>query len=337
MHIRVMAAVGVLTLAGTSPAFATTLESVKAEGVVKCGVNSGLPGFGAVNDDGEWSGFDIDYCRAIAVAVFGDPKKVKFVATTASDRFQALQSGAVDVLTRNTTWTMSRDTTLNLAFAGVNYYDGQGFMVRKSLGITSALELSKATICVQLGTTTELNLIDYFKANKMQYTAVAKEKVEDVTADYAADHCMAYTADATALYGLRLTMSNPADHIVLPQVISKEPLGPAVRQGDEQWLNIVKWTHFALVNAEEFGVTSTNVDEMRESTNSGVRRLLGTEGEFGKAIGLSNDWAYNVIKQVGNYGEIFDRNLGSGSPLGIARGLNAQWTEGGLQYAPPIR
>ncbi len=333
---------GAVALAGflvalTGPAFATTLESVRAEGVVKCGVNSGSPGFGAVNDDGEWSGFDIDYCRAIATAIFGDPKKVKFVPTTASDRFQALQSGAVDVLTRNTTWTMARDTTLNLAFAGVNYYDGQGFMVRKSLGITSALELSKATICVQLGTTTELNLADYFKANNMQYSAVAKEKVEDVTADYAAERCMAFTADATALYGLRLTMTNPADHIVLPQVISKEPLGPAVRQGDEQWLNVVKWIHFALLNAEEYGVTSENVDEMRESTNGSVRRLLGVEGEFGKAIGLPNDWAYRVIKQIGNYGEIFDRNLGSGSPLGIARGLNALWTQGGLQYAPPIR
>jgi len=320
-----------------APGFATTLESVKAEGVVKCGVNTGLLGFGAPDDVGEWSGFDVDYCRAIAAAVFGDPKKVEFIPATASERFLRLQSGAIDVLTRNTTWTMSRDTSLNLAFAGVNYYDGQGFMARKSLGITSALELSKASICVQTGTTTELNLADFFKAHSMQYSLVTYEKLDEVNAAYASGRCDAYTADASALYAIRLSQTNPEEHIVLPQVISKEPLGPAVRQGDEQWLNIVKWTHFALLNAEEYGVTSENVDEMKNSSNGNVRRLLGVEGEFGQAIGLSNDWAYNVIKTMGNYGQIFDRNLGSGSKLGIARGLNAMWGDGGLQYAPPIR
>jgi len=318
-------------------ASATTLESVKAEGAVRCGVNSALPGFGLQDEAGNWSGFDVDYCRAIAAAIFGDPGKVEFVSTTASDRFRQLQSGAVDVLVRNTTWTMSRDTSLNLAFAGVNFYDGQAFMVRRSLGVTSALELSKASICVQGETTTELNLADYFQARGMQYTPVSRPTMEEASAAYALEQCTAYSADATALYAIRLTLANPQDHIVLPQIISKEPLGPTVRQGDEQWLNIVKWTHFALLNAEEYGVTSANVDQMRNSTNANIRRLLGVEGEFGKALGLSEDWAYNAIKHVGNYAEIFDRNLGSGSPLGIPRGLNALWIDGGLQYAPPVR
>jgi general L-amino acid transport system substrate-binding protein len=333
----VLALIMFIGLCTSAPAIASTLESVRAEGVVKCGVNASLPGFGVEDEAGNWSGFDVDYCRAIAAAVFGDPAKVAFVSTTASDRFRQLQSGAIDVLIRNTTWTMSRDTSLNLAFAGVNYYDGQGFMVRRSLGVTSALELSKATVCVQTETTTELNLADYFQARGMQYTLISRPTVEEATAAYGLEECTAYTADATALYAIRLTMSNPQDHIVLPQIISKEPLGPTVRQGDEQWLNIVKWTHFALLNAEEYGVTSDNVDQMRNSTNANVRRLLGVEGEFGKALGLSEDWAYNVIRHLGNYGQVFDRNLGFGSPLGIARGLNALWIDGGLQYAPPVR
>jgi general L-amino acid transport system substrate-binding protein len=334
---KVLALIMFIGLCTSAPAIASTLESVRAEGVVKCGVNASLPGFGVEDEAGNWSGFDVDYCRAIAAAVFGDPAKVAFVSTTASDRFRQLQSGAIDVLIRNTTWTMSRDTSLNLAFAGVNYYDGQGFMVRRSLGVTSALELSKATVCVQTETTTELNLADYFQARGMQYTLISRPTVEEATAAYGLEECTAYTADATALYAIRLTMSNPQDHILLPQIISKEPLGPTVRQGDEQWLNIVKWTHFALLNAEEYGVTSDNVDQMRNSTNANVRRLLGVEGEFGKALGLSEDWAYNVIRHLGNYGQVFDRNLGFGSPLGIARGLNALWIDGGLQYAPPVR
>jgi general L-amino acid transport system substrate-binding protein len=334
---KVLALTIFIGLCATAPAVASTLESVRAEGVVKCGVNASLPGFGAEDEAGNWSGFDVDYCRAIAAAIFGDPSKVAFVATTASDRFRQLQSGAIDVLIRNTTWTMSRDTSLNLAFAGVNYYDGQGFMVRRSLGVTSALELSKATVCVQTDTTTELNLADYFQTRGMQYTLVSRPTVEEATAAYSREECTAYTADVTALYAIRLTMTNPQDHLVLPQIISKEPLGPTVRQGDEQWLNIVKWTHFALLNAEEHGVTSANVDQMRNSSNANVRRLLGVEGEFGKALGLSEDWAYNVIKHLGNYGEVFDRNLGFGSRFGIARGLNAPWVDGGLQYAPPVR
>ncbi len=334
---KVLALSTFIGLFAGAPAFASTLESVQAEGVVKCGVNASLPGFGVQDEAGNWSGFDIDYCRAIAAAVFGDPAKVEFVPTTASDRFRQLQSGAIDVLIRNTTWTMSRDTSLNLAFAGVNYYDGQGFMVRRSLGVTSALELSKATICVQTDTTTELNISDFFQPRGMQYTLVSRPTVEEATAAYGLEQCTAYTADATALYAIRVTMTNPQDHIVLPQIISKEPLGPTVRQGDEQWLNVVKWTHFALLNAEEYGVTSDNVDQMRNSTNANVRRLLGTEGEFGKTLGLTEDWAYNAIKHLGNYGQVFDRNLGSGSPFGIARGLNALWVDGGLQYAPPVR
>jgi general L-amino acid transport system substrate-binding protein len=324
-------------LFASAPAFASTLESVQAEGVVKCGVNAELPGFGEEDEAGNWSGFDVDYCRAIAAAVFGDPAKVTFIATTSSDRFRQLQSGAIDVLLRNTTWTMSRDTSLNLAFAGVNYYDGQGFMVRRSLGVTSALELSKATVCVQSDTTTELNLADYFQARGMQYTLIIRPTIEEAMATYGREECTAYTGDATALYAIRLKMANPQDHIVLPQVVSKEPLGPTVRQGDEQWLNIVKWTHFALLNAEESGVTSDNVEQMRGSTNANIRRLLGVEGEFGKGLGLSEDWAFNVIRHLGNYGQIFDRNLGSSSPFGISRGLNALWVDGGLQYAPPVR
>jgi general L-amino acid transport system substrate-binding protein len=334
---RVLALATFVGLFTAVPAFASTLESVQAEGVIKCGVNASLPGFGVQDEAGNWSGFDIDYCRAIAAAVFGDPTKVTFIPTTASDRFRQLQSGAIDVLLRNTTWTMSRDTSLNLAFAGVNYFDGQGFMVRRSLGVTSALELSKATVCVQTDTTTELNLSDYFQARNMQYTLVSRPTIEEATAAYIREECTAYSADATALYALRLAMPNPQDHVVLPQIISKEPLSPTVRQGDEQWLNVVKWVHFALLNAEEYGVTSANVDQMRDSPNANIRRLLGAEGEFGKGLGLSEDWAFNAIKQIGNYGEIFDRNLGSSSPFGIARGLNALWVDGGLQYAPPVR
>jgi general L-amino acid transport system substrate-binding protein len=316
---------------------AATLDDVKAKGFVQCGVNTGLLGFAQPDDQGNWSGLDVDYCRAIATAIFNDPTKVKYTPLSAKDRFTALQSGEVDLLARNTTWTMSRDTSLGLTFAGVNYYDGQGFMVRKSLGVTSALELSGASICVQTGTTTELNLTDYFKVNNMTLNPVVFEPLAETEAAYDSGRCDAYTTDASGLYATRLKLTNPDDHIVLPEVISKEPLGPAVRQGDDKWANVVKWVHFALLNAEELGVTQANVDQMKTSENQDIRRLLGADGTFGEGIGLTNDWAANAIKAVGNYGEIFERNVGAGSKIGIARGLNALWSKGGIQYAPPVR
>lgn len=328
---------GAVVMLGVLPAGAATLDDVKAKGFLQCGVNTGLLGFAAPDDQGQYKGFDVDYCRAIAAAIFGDPDKVKYTPLTAKERFTALQSGEIDVLARNTTWTMDRDTALGLNFAGVNYYDGQGFMVPKSLGVSSAKELSGASVCVQTGTTTELNLADYFKANDLELNPVVFEKVEEVNAAYAAGRCDAYTTDASGLYSIRLTLPNPDDHIVLPEIISKEPLGPAVRQGDDQWFNLVQWVHFALLNAEEYGITQDNVDEMKSSDNPNVKRILGTEGKFGESIGLSNDWAYNIIKAVGNYGEVFERNLGPETPLKIDRGLNALWTKGGIQYAPPIR
>ena len=325
-------------LAGSAAAAsAATLDDVKARGSLQCGVNTGLAGFSQPNDAGEWTGLDVDYCRAVAAAVFGDPSKVKFTPLTAKERFTALESGEVDLLSRNTTWTMSRDTQLGLTFAGTNYYDGQGFMVRKSLGVSSAKELNGASICVQSGTTTELNLADYFRANGMEMNPVVFEKLEEVNAAYEAGRCDAYTTDASGLYSLRLVFSNPDEHMVLPEIISKEPLGPSVRQGDDQWANIVEWTHFALLNAEELGVTQANVEEMKGSDNPEIKRLLGVDGNFGESIGLGADWAANVIKGVGNYGEIFARNVGADSPLKIERGLNALWSQGGLQYAPPIR
>ena len=330
-------AAGAIAALVVSSANATTLEDVKAKGFVQCGVNTGLIGFGSTDDKGDWKGFDVDYCRAVATAIFNDPNAVKFTPLTAKERFTALQSGEIDMLARNTTWTMSRDTSLGLTFAGVNYYDGQGFLVRKSLGVTSALQLGGASVCVQTGTTTELNLADYFKRHNMQYTPVAFEKLDETLQAYDSGRCDAYTTDASGLYASRLALAKPDDHMVLPEIISKEPLGPVVRQGDDQWFNIVKWTGFALLNAEELGITSKNVDEMKAGDNQKVRRLLGVDGTFGEMIGLSNDWAYNIIKKVGNYGEIFDRNIGADSPLKIARGLNALWTEGGIQYAPPVR
>jgi len=322
---------------GASTASAATLDDVEAKGFVQCGVSQGLPGFCNPDADGEWSGMDVDLCRGIAAAIFDDPQAVKFTPLSAKERFTALQSGEVDVLSRNTTWTMSRDTQLGLNFAGVNYYDGQGFMIRTDMNINSALELSGASICTNTGTTTELNVADYFRANNMEYELVAFEKADEVVAAYDAGRCDVYTTDQSGIYAQRLKLTDPGAHKVLPEIISKEPLGPVVRQGDDQWFNIVKWVHFATVNAEEMGVTSENVDEMLESDNPGIRRLLGVEGEFGTDIGLENDWAYKVIKHVGNYGEIFARNVGPDTPLSIARGINALWTDGGLQYAPPIR
>ncbi len=275
----------------------------------------------------------------MAAAIFNNADSVRYTPLTSQERFTALQSGEVDLLVRNSTWTMTRDASLGIAFTGVNYYDGQGFMVRKKLGVNSALQLNGASVCTQQGTTTELNLADYFKKNKMEYNPVVFEKLEEVNAAYDSGRCDVYTTDQSGLYGIRLTLASPADHVVLPEIISKEPLGPAVRQGDDQWAHIVRWTYFALLNAEEAGITQANVDEMKTSNDPNIQRLLGTEpdGKYGADLGLSNDWVVNIVKAVGNYGEIFERNVGAGSPLKIARGINALWTKGGLQYGMPVR
>jgi len=327
----------VLSASSASAQQASVLDTVKARGQLHCGVTTGLAGFSATNDKGDWTGLDVDLCRAISAAIFKDPNKVKFVPLTAKERFTALQSGEIDVLSRNTTWTMSRDTAQGLSFAGINYFDGQGFMVKKALGVVSAKELSGASVCVQTGTTTELNVADYFRSNKMDYNPVVFEKLPEAIAAYNAGRCDAFSTDTSQLYSIRLTLGKADDHVVLPEIISKEPLGPLVRQGDPQWLNVVRWVLFAMINAEELGVEQANVDQMLDSPNPEVKRLLGTEGEFGSPIGLENDWAYQIVKLVGNYGESFARNVGDKSPLGIARGQNALWKNGGLQYAPPIR
>ncbi len=330
-------AVGAAVVMAAGAASAQTLNQVKARGELQCGSNTGLAGFGQPDAQGNWSGLDVDLCRAISAAIFNDPKKVKFVPLSSKDRFTALQSGEVDVLVRNTTWTMSRDTSLGLDFGPVNYYDGQGFMVRKKLKIASAMELSGASVCSQQGTTTELNLADFFRANKLKYEPVIFATSDETIKAYDAGRCDVFTTDASGLYAERLKLTNPDDHIVLPEIISKEPLGPAWRHGDNQWGDVVKWAYYAMLNAEELGVTQKNVDEMMKSTNPEIKRLLGVEGKFGEAIGLTNDWAYRIIKHVGNYGESFERNVGQGSRLKIARGVNALWSKGGLQYAPPIR
>ena len=318
-------------------ASAQTLKAVKQRGSLNCGAHGSLAGFGMPDAKGVWTGLDVDVCRAIAAAIFGDPNKVKFVPLTAKDRFTALQSGEVDVLSRNTTWTLSRDTSLGLNFTGVNYYDGQGFMVHKGLKVNSALELNGASVCVQQGTTTELNLADFFRAHNMQLKTVTFATADEAVKAYDAGRCDTYTTDASGLYAERLRLSNPDDNIVLPEIISKEPLGPAVRHGDDQWFDIVKWVLFAMVNAEELGITQKNVDSMLKSTNPAIKRFVGTEGNMGEQLGLTNAWAVNIIKAVGNYGESFDRNVGKDSPLKIARGLNRLWDKGGIMYAPPIR
>jgi len=316
----------------------STLEIVKQRGTLVLGVTSGVPGYSAPDSAGKWQGFDVDLGRAVAAAIFGDPDKVEYRPLSAKERFTALQSGEIDILSRVTTWTMSRDTTLGLNFAGVNYYDGQGFLVRKDSGITSVKELNGASISVQSGTTTELNLSDYFRKNGLQYELITFEKNEQAAAALENGRADAVTSDQSQLYALRTKFKNPDDYIMLPEVISKEPLGPVVRQGDDQWMDLVRWTLLAMVNAEEAGVTSQNIDEIKASTdNPDVKRLLGLDGEFGTSLGLDNDWAYRIVKLVGNYGESFERNLGMGSPLKINRGLNALWTDGGLQYGIPIR
>lgn len=314
-----------------------TLQTVRKRGYLQCGVSQGLPGFSNPNDKGEWSGIDVDFCKAVAAAVFGDASKVKYRPLNAKDRFTALQSGEIDLLSRNTSWTMSRDTSLGFDFAGVIYYDGQGFIVKKASGITSAAQLNDATICTQTGTTTELNMADYFRGQNMRYKVLAYEKNEEALSAYDEKRCDAYTTDASGLYAQKLILKNPDDHLVLPEVISKEPLGPAIRQGDAQWEDIVRWTLFALINAEDLGVTQANVDQMKASPSPEVKRLLGSEGAYGEALGLQSDWAASAIKAVGNYGDIYDRNVGPKTPLHIPRGLNALWKNGGLMYAPSIR
>lgn len=336
-HRSLVVALAVIAGFGCQAASAQTLKAVKERGILSCGVSQGLPGFSAPDDKGNWAGLDVDVCRAIAAAVFNDPTKVKFVPLSAKDRFTALQSGEIDVLSRNTTWTLSRDTSLGANFTGVTYYDGQGFLVKKALKVNSALELNSASVCVQTGTTTEQNVGDYFKSNNMKYELIAFGTADETVKAYETGRCDVFTSDISQLYAERLKLANPADHVVLPEVISKEPLGPMVRHGDDQWFDIVKWTLFALINGEEMGIDSTNADQMKESQNPEIRRFLGVEGTFGEGMGLGNDWAYNIVRKVGNYGELFERNLGPKTKLGIARGLNALWSNDGLQYAPPIR
>lgn len=327
----------VLSLTASWAYAGTTLNAIKEHGFIKCGVSDGLPGFSFADEKGNYNGIDVDVCRAVAAAVFGDPAKVKFTPLTAKERFTALQSGEIDVLSRNTTLTSSRDSAMGLHFTGVTYYDGQGFLVNKKLGVKSAKELNGATVCVQAGTTTELNLSDYFRANKMKFTPITYDKSDESAKSLEAGRCDVLTSDQSQLYAQRIKLAKPDEYVVLPEVISKEPLGPMVRHGDDDWFDIVKWTLFVMVNAEELGVNSKNVEEMKKSTNPDVKRLLGVEGDKGKDFGLANDWMAVVIKQVGNYGEIFERNVGLGSPLKIQRGLNALWNQGGLQYAPPVR
>ncbi|MCA8909452.1 MAG: amino acid ABC transporter substrate-binding protein [Rhodospirillaceae bacterium] len=331
------AAVGVLSVVMPVQA-QETVNAVMERGALRCGVNTGLAGFSNPDSEGNWEGLDVDVCRAIAAAMLGDPDAVEFTPLTAQQRFTALQSGEVDVLSRNTTWTLTRDTSLGLNFAPVTFYDGQGFMVPADLGVTSALELSGATVCVQPGTTTELNLADYFRANEMEFEPVVIEQIDEVNAAFFAGRCDVYTTDASGLASIRATVApNPADYIILPEIISKEPLGPVVRHGDDQFFDIVKWTVYALIEAEELGVTSENLEEMMGSSNPSVQRLLGVTPGMGEALGLSESWAHDAIAAVGNYGEIFERNVGVNTPLGLERGINDLWTRGGLMYAMPIR
>lgn len=332
---------GALTVAGLAAGLASagTMDDVKAKGFLQCGVSTGLVGFAAPDANGEWDGFDVSVCRAIAAAVLGDAKAVKFTPTTGKTRFTALASGEVDVLARNTTWTFSRDVDLKFTFIGVNYYDGQGFMVPKALGVASAKDLDGATVCIQTGTTTELNLADYFRSNNIKYEPVPIETNAEAQQQYLAGACDVYTTDASGLAATRATFENPGDHVLLPEIISKEPLGPLVRHGDDQWADLVKWTLNALISAEELGVTSANLAEMSKApgNNPEINRLLGTEGDLGSMLGLDKAWAARAIAAGGNYGEIFARNIGEATSIGLARGLNAQWANGGLIYSPPFR
>ena len=329
---------GVAGLLAASAAQAGTLEDVRAKGFVQCGVSQGVPGFSNPDDDGNWSGIDVDVCRAVAAAVFGDAQAVKFSPLTAKARFTALSSGEIDILSRNTTWTMTRDTQLGLNFAGVNYYDGQGMMVPADLGVTSALELDGANICTNTGTTTELNITDYFRQNGMAFNLVAFEKADEVVGAYDAGRCDVYTTDRSALAAQLTKLTAPDAHVVLPEIISKEPLGPVVRQGDDVWFNIVKWSLNAMINAEEMGITAENINKMTyNKITPAEARFIGKEGKFGEELGLNADWAYQIIRQVGNYGESYERNVGPNTPVKLERGVNALWSNGGILYAPPIR
>ncbi|MFW2366263.1 MAG: amino acid ABC transporter substrate-binding protein [Desulforhopalus sp.] len=330
----VSAAVAALTV---SSVVAGTLDAVKKKGYVNAGVSGKVIGFSAPDAKGTWNGMDVDFGRAVASAIFDDPSKARFTPVAFKEAFTALQSGEIDILTRNTTWTYQRDTKLGLEFVGVLFYDGQGFMVKKELGVKSALELDGASVCTQAGTTTELNLSDYFAANKMSFKPVVYESADEATVIYDSGRCDVYTTDTSGLAARRTTLGDPTGHVILPEVISKEPLGPAVRQGDQQWSDIVRWTLFALINAEEMGITSKNVDEMLKSENPAIKRFLGVSGDYGQHMGLTADWAYRIVKHVGNYGEMFERNAGPDTALGLQRGVNALWTDGGLMYAPPVR
>jgi len=316
---------------------ATTVSAQTLKAVNERGVRQGLIGFSSSDDKGNWSGFDVDFCRALSAAIFNDPSKVKFVPLSADERFPALKSGSIDVLSRNTTWTMSRETLLGVTFSAITYYDGQGFLVRKALKIDTALELDGKSVCTQTGTTSMLNLADYFRSNKMKYDVVAAPNSDAMLKAYDADQCKVLTSDISQLHAEKLKLARADDHIILPEIISKEPLGPAVRQGDDQWSNIVKWTHYAMVNAEELGVNSRTVDQALKSEKPDVMRLVGIDGNYGEQLGLTKDWIVRIVSNVGNYGEVFEKNVGTGSRLGIPRGINNLWSTGGLQYAPPIR
>jgi general L-amino acid transport system substrate-binding protein len=334
----VAAAAALISLTVAGAAQASTLSDVKGKGFIQCGVSQGVPGFSNPDQAGNWTGIDVDVCRAAAAAVFGDANKVKYTPLSAKERFTALQSGEIDILSRNTTWTLVRDTALGLNFAGVNYYDGQGFMVRKDLGVKSAKELAGAAVCVNIGTTTELNMADFFRANNMDYKPVVFEKADEVVAAYDSGRCDVYTTDRSALAAQRLKLKNKDAHMVLPETISKEPLGPVVRHGDDQWLDIVKWSLYLMVEAEENGVSQANVDDLKANTKDPIqRRILGVEGDLGKNLGVGNDWGYQIIKQVGNYGDVYDKHVGPNTAVGLARGVNALWKDGGLQYAMPVR
>jgi general L-amino acid transport system substrate-binding protein len=326
-----------MLIAGSPPVRAQTLKAVKERGSLNCGVGQGLLGFSSQDDKNNWTGLDVDICRAVAAAILGDPAKVTFTPLDAASRFDALQSGKIDVLSRNSTWTMSRETSLGLMFVGVAYYDGQGFLVRRESGADTALQLGGKTVCAQAGTTSELNLADYFRANEMPLKILQVGTAEESRTAYDERKCDVLTSDVSQLYAERLKLAAPDSHVILPEVISKEPLGPAVRQGDDQWFNLVKWTLYALINAEELGVKSATIDDALKSADPNIRRLVGTEGEFGQQLGLANDWAARAVRATGNYGEIFERNVGTQSRLSIPRGLNALWTKGGIQYAPPVR
>lgn len=336
--IATVALSAVLGLTATA-AFAqsSTLQAVMDKGFVQCGVTGGVRGFSAPDENNNWTGLEVDYCRAMAAAIFDDADAVRYTPLTSTERFAALSSGEIDVLSRTTTWTMTRDTSLGINFAGVMFYDGQGFMVRKADGIESALDLGGASVCIESGTTTELNAADYFSTNNIDVNTVVFEEQDEVLQAYEDGRCDVYTTDSSALAAERLNLEDPSAHLILPEIISKEPLGPSVRQGDDGWFNIARWTYFMLLNAEELGVTQANVDEMLASDNPNIKRLLGVEGTFGEMIGLSNDWGYRIIKALGNYGEIYARHVGPETEIGIERGVNALWTQGGIQYAPPVR